>query len=85
MKNTRFFILVFGGLIVSLAMCAAWLHCSTRYTLQTVTFKTTTYTNTEMDWKVCLKFDRLTGRTWILEGSNVKEHHDMYFREIFSR
>ncbi len=76
--SVLFAIVMLGGSLVYMG----WLHRPGRYIIQTVTHKSTHVSGGNIDWQVCLKIDRLTGRTWVLEGSHVNEHSDMYFREI---
>jgi hypothetical protein len=77
---------VFVGVLVFLLLAfIAWLYRPGRYQIQTVTLKTMLRVsggNSDTDFQVTLKIDRLTGRAWILEGSNSMSHEDKWFRQI---
>lgn len=75
----QFSCVVFLAAVIALAFIAVMFGPG-RYQIQTVTFKTWG----EGDKKTCVKIDRLTGRTWILEGTHSTEHGDKRFREIIS-
>ena len=73
-------VLVIGLLVVIVLGFIAVMFGPGRYQIQTVTFMTRSE-----DFKACFKIDRLTGRTWILEGTQLTEHGDKRFREIITK
>jgi|GEM_PF-1847384 len=84
----QFFCVVLLAAVIVLAFIAVMFGPG-RYQIQTVTFMTRTYSLSSgagsWDHKACVKIDRLTGRTWILEGKHLTEHDDKRFREIITK